>query len=152
MDYYKVFETIQRLAKGKGWSITKLAEKSELPRSTIYNIKNCKNNISLKTAKSIANALECQVTDFMPLDEKQKRLIASPQPKQVELEVWGDFTIKPQVGHCCIATKSYSLPPEEIEFQVKRYLFGTKNVDASTLQMVRSYAQTLVQRSAKVEV
>lgn len=143
MDYYEVFEEIKRLAKKKGWNIEKLAKKAGISRSTIYNIKNCENDISVRTARSIAEALGCRVSDFMTLDKDQKLKYEPPKPKQFVLNVWGDFTIQPQVGHCCIVTTSYQLPPEELEAQVKSYLFGSKDVDASMLQAVRSYAQEL---------
>ncbi len=143
MDYYEVFNKIKRLAKNNGWNITKLAEKAGIARSTIYNIKNCENDISVRTAQSIAKALDCPVSRFMTLDEKQKKIYDPPKPKQFVLTIWGDFTIKPQTGHCCIVTTSYQLPPEELEAQVKIYLFDSKDVDASMLQAVRSYAQEL---------
>ena len=154
MDYVNSFEEIKKLAKKKGWNIEKLAKKAGISRSTIYNIKNIdtsKSDISVRTARSIANALGCPVSKFMTLDKEQKLKYEPPKPKQFELKVWGDFTIQPQVGHCCIVTTSYQLPQKELEAQVKRYLFGNPDVDNTTLETVRSYAKTLVKSGKKAE-
>lgn len=63
-------EKLQGLMNAAGLNASQLAAKAGLPKSTVYAIlKRDSDNVSYITAQKLANALECNETEFLNLSE-----------------------------------------------------------------------------------
>jgi len=59
-----IAENLRRVRKEKGWSQEKLAALSDVDRSYIGFIENCKYNVSVKILCEFATAMEIDVLEF----------------------------------------------------------------------------------------
>lgn len=74
------FARLEKLRKEKGWSLTELAEKSDLSRDTLYSIKKGRRGIATatRTLQKIADALGTTIEYLIGEDDEEAATEAKP--------------------------------------------------------------------------
>lgn len=66
-----IAENLRRIRKERGWSQEKLAAFSDIDRSYIGFVENCKYNVSVKVLCELAKALEVDITSFFVIENSK---------------------------------------------------------------------------------
>lgn len=61
---HRIAVNLKRLRKSRKWSQEKLSALSDVDRSYIGYIENCRNNVSVKILCELSMALECDISEF----------------------------------------------------------------------------------------
>lgn len=88
----EVLEKIEKLRKGKGWSINYLAMESGLTQSTLNNLYSRNTEPKISTLRAICGAFGISLSDFFKEAENEDELISrvrllSQENKQALLQI-----------------------------------------------------------------